>query len=255
MIIDLSIMPQKYVPYRPDDDERPDDDDNSRCENCTVHAGFLFSWMQTRKIIIPLVKKLKEEYPDHQLTLVGHSLGGAIAALAALEFHRRGWDPQVTTFGEPRVGNEALMAYIDTRFNDTVPEVGGTMFRRVTHVGDQVPLLPLQEWGYRMHGGEIFISKAALPPSIADLHHCDGDEDPRCIAGDRIFGSEDGKMMTMMGWAENEARSKKLGRYEAQFIMSHRDYFWRLGLCIPGGDPTGGWPSPGQRLDWKPEEL
>jgi hypothetical protein len=24
-----------------------------------------------------------------------------------------------------------------------------------------------------------------------------------------------------------------------ELFFAHRDYFWRLGLCVPGGDPTG----------------
>jgi hypothetical protein len=26
-----------------------------------------------------------------------------------------------------------------------------------------------------------------------------------------------------------------------QLFFAHRDYFWRLGLCVPGGDPTDWW--------------
>ncbi|KAI9782277.1 MAG: hypothetical protein M1816_001939 [Peltula sp. TS41687] len=270
MIIDLSTMPQRYIPYPPDDGDDGDDGERggkSRCEDCAVHAGFLFSWQETRKIIIPHLKRLKQAYPTHQLALVGHSLGGAIAALAALEFHHRGWDPQVTTFGEPRVGNEAMAAYFDARFgnNTTVGGSGGgtsARFRRVTHVDDQVPLLPLQEWGYRMHAGEIFIAKPALPPAVTDVFHCVGDADPRCIASDRIFGAGVGAAGVDDDddddEEEEEARSEEVGRFEAQFIMAHRDYFWRLGLCIPGGDPTGRWQAFARQkvdVDLMPEEL
>lgn len=24
-----------------------------------------------------------------------------------------------------------------------------------------------------------------------------------------------------------------------ELLFAHRDYFWRIGLCVPGGDPTG----------------
>jgi len=30
-----------------------------------------------------------------------------------------------------------------------------------------------------------------------------------------------------------------------QLFFAHRDYFWRLGLCVPGGDP----------LDWGRERY
>lgn len=48
--------------------------------------------------------------------LVGHSLGGAVAALAGIEVQLRGWRPQVTTFGEPKVGNEQFVKFFDETF-------------------------------------------------------------------------------------------------------------------------------------------
>jgi len=125
-IIDLSTVPQEYVPYPGDGD---DDDDASEqnkglrkrainpqkaeCTDCTVHAGFMTSWRHTREEILPHIKEAVKAYPEYQVTLVGHSLGGAVAALASLDFEARGWNPQVTTFGEPRIGNQGLMRYID----------------------------------------------------------------------------------------------------------------------------------------------
>jgi len=213
--------------------------------NCTVHAGFLTSWKYTRPHINPHLERLVAEYPDYQVTLVGHSLGGAVAALAGLEFEARGWEPQVTTFGEPRIGNQALMEYIDDRF-ELGTEVGNnSTFRRVTHVDDPVPLLPLKEWGYRMHAGEVYITKAELSPSVRDLHHCIGDEDPRCIAGEELasvtrdedVGSEGPERDAR--WTDYEAMWAIPMRYRLwELFFAHRDYFWRLGLCIPGGDPT-----------------
>lgn len=262
-IADLSTNPSEYAPFPSDSDNdsvcasvKPYNDKRPmlpqlvsqlgernvlevECPNCTVHAGFMTSWQNTRCTIVPHVEKALGEYPDYELVLVGHSLGGAVAALAALEFQARGWTPHVTTFGEPRVGNQALNTFIDHRFqlNTTDPEEA--LYRRVTHVDDPVPLLPLDEWGYKMHGGEIYISKPSLPPARADLQHCSGDQDPQCIAGstpseevsdgptDSIDGDIDIKTLWGIG------RRYKLW----ELFFAHRDYFWRLGLCVPGGDP------------------
>lgn len=87
-----------------------------------------------------------EKYPKYTLVLVGHSLGGAVATLGGLDFKARGWNPYVTTFGEPRLGNKNLNAYIDERFNISSDELRNRM-HRVTHAGDPIPLLPLEEWG------------------------------------------------------------------------------------------------------------
>ncbi|KAI9850446.1 MAG: hypothetical protein M1838_005658 [Thelocarpon superellum] len=260
-VVDLSTFPQEYVPYPVnDDDEESKNNPKSRpsldpptCTNCTVHSGFFTSWKVTRTLLLPILKDLVQKYPTYQLTLVGHSLGGAVAALAALEFHHRGWNPQITTFGEPRIGNAALAQYLDHAFSLTdLVQVEAdrnglpAMYRRVTHVNDPVPLLPLREWNYNMHAGEIYISKADLPPSPADLEHCVGDADPSCIGGTETSTSWMERFLSKSADASGDDEmaegSESWALIPARFrlwqlFFSHRDYFWRLGLCVPGGDP------------------
>lgn len=171
---------------------------------------------------------------------MGHSLGGAVAALAALEFQARGWDPTVTTFGEPRVGNKAFNTYLDERFNLDVTTPENARYRRVTHANDPVPLLPLEEWGYRMHAGEIFISKSGLPPAPEDLQACEGDQDINCIAGGVSTDIDAGDYVEIQKADGSTVKalwgiSKRYRLWELFF--AHRDYFWRLGLCVPGSDP------------------
>lgn len=212
------------------------DQQNGRaCQNCTVHTGFWTSWQNTRSAIVPHVEAALERHPGFKLVLVGHSLGGAVAAIAALEFQARGYKPFVTTFGEPRIGNRALNHYVDKVFELDTIDVQESRFRRVTHVGDPVPLLPLEEWGYHMHAGEIFIPKPALPPGRNDLQHCRGDQDPECIAGRGQLQSDH--------TASRSMTRNKSGLWELFF--AHRDYFWRLGLCVPLSDP---WHWKGQQL-------
>jgi pimeloyl-ACP methyl ester carboxylesterase len=243
------------VPYPGDDDDEASSDfltprqsgedpppaDPPKCENCTVHTGFYSSWLNTRKVVLPHVTEALEKYPDYKLVLVGHSLGGAVAALAGLDFKARGWDAYVTTFGEPRLGNKAFNRYVDERFNITAHH-DSNKFHRVTHAGDPVPLLPLSEWGYSMHSEEVFISQTDLPFSIADVQYCDGEEDPNCIAG----GDHD-----RPAWAV-PARFKFW-----QLFFAHRDYFWRLGLCLPGAstDPREWYPKHRSANDGDVQEI
>lgn len=251
-------MPQEYIPYPGNEDEEESDNridlkkrdidpEKAECTNCTVHAGFMTSWRHTRTQILPELKRLVKQYPDYRVTLVGHSLGGAVAALASLDFHSKGWNPQVTTFGEPRIGNLGLTQYIDQTFcNGSSENITGA-YRRVTHINDPVPLLPLTEWGYQMHAGEIFISKPDLSPMVNDLRYCHGDGDPNCIAG-----AESGQQTPHVyditqtvdlesfrdWWIETKGLLTVPPRYRLwQLFFAHRDYFWRLGLCVPGGDP------------------
>lgn len=168
------------------------------CANCTVHAGFLNSWLNTRNTILEHVKSATTSHRHYKIHLVGHSLGGAISLLAALDFQARGWDPVITTFGEPRVGNAAFVDYIDAM---------DWTYRRVTHFEDPVPLLPPMSIGYRSHGSEIYLANKALPAEEKDVVRCEGDEDLNCSAsGD----------LTKL-W---------------QLFFAHRDYFIRIGLCM-----------------------
>lgn len=261
-VVDLSTIPQEYVPYpSPDDGDEPGKKPNKdrRCDDCTVHMGFLASWRQARKLVLPELKRLRADYPEYAVHLVGHSLGGAVAMLAALELKvSLGWENViVTTFGEPKVGNHGLCDYLDSVFElDKEDEEGrnpmNRTYRRVTHADDPVPLLPLTEWGYRPHAGEFYISKSELSPSIEDVIVCMGDNDSRCITkGDgglfesRMQGLVDtAEMHDEDGEAESERwLTTRLPGFPSrlklwQLFFAHRDYFWRLGLCVPGGDPA-----------------
>ncbi|KAH9909418.1 Alpha/Beta hydrolase protein [Xylariomycetidae sp. FL2044] len=250
-VVDLSTVPQEYVPYPSPEDggDKPPEEPEHRCYNCTVHMGFLQSWQVAREEVLATVKALHEQHPDHTIHLVGHSLGGAVAALAALEMKViLGWDKLVvTTFGEPRVGNIGFVQYLNAVFELDVEKKPSEMYRyrRITHVDDPVPLLPLSEWTYRSHAGEIFISKAELSPEPSDIWTCVGDYDPSCIAGS---AGEDPSLYSraiLELEADEAIEPTKLrarwdipARYKLwQLFFAHRDYFWRLGLCVPGGDP------------------
>lgn len=250
-VVDLSTVPQKYVPYPSPEDggDAPPEEPEHKCTNCTVHMGFLSSWKAARDEVLPHLKELHQRYPDYPVHLVGHSLGGAVAALAALELKVvMGVDNVVvTTFGEPRVGNEGFVQYLDAVFalKEGHKPVEEQTYRRLTHVDDPVPLLPLAEWGYRSHAGEIFISKPDLPPEPSDIYPCVGDYDPNCIAGSegetlrmavreiRELSDRSGVPPPDSGMSWTIPTKYKLW----QLFFAHRDYFWRLGLCVPGGDP------------------
>ncbi|KAG8165404.1 hypothetical protein KVR01_005679 [Diaporthe batatas] len=268
-VIDLSTVPQEYVPYPDPDDGGRRNETGSRCDNCTVHMGFLESWTQARKLVLPVLKNVRSRHPYYPIHLVGHSLGGAVALLAALELKTAlGWDDLVvTTFGEPQTGNAGFVDYVDRVFDlggldGYDPDLERRVYRRVTHVDDPVPLLPLSEWGYRPHAGEVHITKSELSPAVEDLRLCRGGEDPACIAGG------DNAVLARVAGAVNEVpRVEKRGEGRLdmltgvpsrlklwQLLVAHRDYFWRLGLCVPGGDPFD-WGRPPYNVSSPPDEL
>ena len=144
-----------------------------------------------------------------------------MAALAALDMEEKGIRVgSITTFGEPRVGDEALADYVDLVFGEH------DRYRRITHIGDQVPLLPPggEGWGYASHGSEYFIMEPSLPVGRGDIAPCKGREDPDCIARAGLG------LRAPWDWARAPLP-----------LFAHRDYFHRLGLCVPGGDPGGEW--------------
>ncbi|PNY28270.1 Mono-and diacylglycerol lipase [Tolypocladium capitatum] len=248
-IVDLSTVPQKYVPYPfPDKGgKEPPERPKHKCANCTVHMGFLESWRSARDVVLPELKALKARHPSYPVRLVGHSLGGAVACLAALELRvSLGWeDVVVTTFGEPRVGNYQLARFIDEIFDlDRDADLESRSYRRVTHSNDPVPLLPLDDWGYRPHAGEIYISKPDLSPSEGDVRTCVGDSDPACSSNTESYLRQTMHRLLHFIRAGTTVQSHMEAmtfptRFKLwELFIAHRDYFWRLGLCVPGGDPS-----------------
>jgi len=84
--------------------------------------------------------------------VTGHSLGGALAILAALSLDRNGFQiAQVYTFGQPRVGNGDFKKRYDAVLGDKT--------FRIVYEEDIVARIPhLPDWGdlYRHVGTEIF---------------------------------------------------------------------------------------------------
>jgi hypothetical protein len=98
------------------------------------HRGFMNALAD---IWEPMAKEVKAEIDrkERPLWLTGHSLGGALAVLAAWRFSRQFIDVhQIVTFGGPMVGNAAAVKAFDKEFKDCI-------FRFV-NFEDLVPRLP-----------------------------------------------------------------------------------------------------------------
>jgi hypothetical protein len=75
--------------------------------------------------------------PETQFWVTGHSLGGALAALAATSLEYQGFKVAgLYTFGQPRVGDWAFTRQVNAHMGDR-------MFRYVNN-NDIVPLIPPQ---------------------------------------------------------------------------------------------------------------
>ncbi|KAJ4325471.1 hypothetical protein N0V94_000614 [Neodidymelliopsis sp. IMI 364377] len=82
------------------------------CASCTAHAGFWDSWTDARETVLPAVRNASILFPHYGITVAGHSLGGAIATLAAAQLRNQGYSVALFTFGSPRVGGAKLSAFI-----------------------------------------------------------------------------------------------------------------------------------------------
>lgn len=121
-----------------------------------VHLGFEAVYGSVRNSVI---NALQGQPPATRITLVGHSLGGAIATLAAPDILINLQRPHVDvcTVGAPRPGKQDFRERFDERIADC---------HRVTNQLDIVPHLPTVAAFWRHVGEEIEVSGAA-PGQIA----------------------------------------------------------------------------------------
>ncbi|KAI0322407.1 alpha beta-hydrolase [Amylostereum chailletii] len=129
-----------------------------------VHKGFRDEHALTAKVILTEVKSLMSQYGTNTVTLVGHSLGGALAELDSLFIKLN--IPSATvrgrTYGTPRVGNPDFASFFDQQVTD---------FTRVNNEKDLVPIIPGRGLGFSHVHGEVHITKPGSAVS------CSGDDD------------------------------------------------------------------------------
>ncbi|KAK7197888.1 lipase [Novymonas esmeraldas] len=123
---------------------------------CEVHRGFFSTYLSVRPQVNMAVMRLIGLLPGYQVLVTGHSLGGAMAMLAAVDLQEqfnKMWAPQqpvvLYTFGAPRVGNPAFAKW-----------AAGLLAKgphyRVTHARDPVPHLPPMSFGFLHTPTEVF---------------------------------------------------------------------------------------------------
>jgi len=162
------------------------------CHGCKVHSGFYNSWRSVEPQVREQLNRLGCE--NSTLSIVGHSLGAAMAAIAAYDLSESSGTSQraphtpakrdapsaqwsvgrVYTYGQPRVGNERFAAAFDAR----LAALGVTHFR-VVEYRDAVPHLPPANmlWeGWAHTGEEVYYNATALGQFItcrlANDTHC-----------------------------------------------------------------------------------
>ncbi|KIK79390.1 hypothetical protein PAXRUDRAFT_834128 [Paxillus rubicundulus Ve08.2h10] len=138
-----------------------------------VHDGFHDVQAKTATLVLSAVKTAMSRYNTTSVTMVGHSLGAAIALLDSvyLPLHL----PAGTTFktigyGLPRVGNQAFANYVDANLHLT----------HINNLKDPIPICPGMFLDFVHPAGEVHIE------SSGEWTVCPGQDNPstRCIVGD-----------------------------------------------------------------------
>ncbi|KAH6915706.1 lipase [Coprinopsis sp. MPI-PUGE-AT-0042] len=114
-----------------------------------AHDGFADAHARSANAVLSAVRTTFSRYSTSRVTVVGHSLGGALASIASL--HIKTNIPSATvrtiTFGMPRVGNDAFVSLLNSQ---------ATM-NRINNQDDLVPIVPGRFLGFSHTEGEIHI--------------------------------------------------------------------------------------------------
>ncbi|KAL2610731.1 hypothetical protein R1flu_029304 [Riccia fluitans] len=151
-------------------------------EDAMVHSGFYSAYHNTtlREGVVKGVQAILATRDDLGTIVTGHSMGGAMASLCALDLAANFGlkDLKVITFGQPRIGNSIFAAAYYALVPNTV---------RMTHSHDIVPHLPpyytlLGEKTYHHFATEVWIFKIQVGRLQYEFEEiCDSSgEDPDC---------------------------------------------------------------------------
>lgn len=133
------------------------------CATCNASLGFWSSWLEAQTSVLQAVQKARAQYPNFKVVATGHSLGGALAALATGVLRAQGITVDMYTYGAPKIGLESLSQYL------SATNLGQNY--RVTHKADPVPKLPPALLGYRHISPEYYVTSGnGVMPTTNDIN-------------------------------------------------------------------------------------
>ncbi|KAI0249663.1 lipase [Lactifluus subvellereus] len=140
-----------------------------------VHSGFVAEQARTALQILSTTKQTLSAQGASSVTVVGHSLGAALALLDAvfLSLHLpSSVTVKVVGYGMPRVGNQAFANFVDNQLKGKVVHINNRE--------DPIPVVPLMSMGFHHPSGEVHIQDSGA------WDNCVGQDNPSnmCSTGD-----------------------------------------------------------------------
>jgi len=134
----------------------------SSCSGHAVHQGFLYAFESVRQ---DLSRFLARTHGVTTVHCVGHSLGGAVATLAAdfMRFSGRAATVNLYTFGSPRVGHRMFAAKCTQR-------VLAKNIYRVSHKTDPVPMVPTWPFVHVPNSDADYLIDSPVSPIPWEYH-------------------------------------------------------------------------------------
>jgi len=128
-----------------------------------VHAGIYSAYLTVSDELEKQILNVLDKYDMESVCFTGHSLGGGLATIAALDSVK--WlgntvPIKCITFAAPCVGN----IFFSNRFSTKIRESF-----RVVNAGDIVPSVPPSFWGFKHVGYEFDIPEEGLAPSSRNV--------------------------------------------------------------------------------------
>jgi len=145
-----------------------------------VHTGFLSAYNLVASTVLSTIEVQVACYPSYKIVVTGHSLGGAVASIAALSIKGVFPDTPLTlyTYGQPRTGNAGFTSLVEDR-------IGIYNTFRAVHNNDLIPAILPMFLGYRHFASEYW--NFAEPASPSTVKRCKGGEDPTCSVSIPFF--------------------------------------------------------------------
>jgi len=146
-----------------------------------VHSGFLDAYDAVKISVRSAVQYLVNTTKTPKVIFTGHSLGAALATLAAVDLApiliKQNIPFYVYNYGSPRVGNQVFSDY----YKSLVPY---TM--RITNRADIVPHLPMKDMGFYHVAQEVWWN-SATHYNLCDLTG----EDKKCCDSEKLWSIPD----------------------------------------------------------------